>query len=227
MNNDLAQEAVNCALNGKWKEAVLINKSILNDNPNDIDALNRLARAYTETGEVKKAKGISLKVIKIDPSNRIAIKSLARFKDSGTNLNLSNRISSPESFLEESGKTKITPLLYPGDPKIVSNLFCGDIVKLSAHAHRVSICTQDGRYIGRLSDDLSSRLRKLIEFGNEYMVLIKSIDMNNIKVLIRETKRAKQISDVSSFPPEKIEYVSFTPPELVHKRQKQAEVLEE
>ncbi len=227
MSQDLAQEAVSCALKGNWKEAIALNKSILEVTPVDVDALNRLARAYTEVGEIGKAKKISQKVLKIDPSNRIAAKALIRFNGVDKIANFSNRISSPEAFLEESGRTKITSLLYLGDSSIIANLFCGDIVKLFPSAHRVSVNTLDGKYIGRLPDDLSAKLRKFIQLGNEYMVLIKSVEAGMVKVFLRETKRAKKLSDISSFPPEKIEYVSFTPPELVHKKEKDQEVLED
>jgi len=66
MDSDLAQEAINAALNEDWKKAILINTSIIKIEPTDVDALNRLARAYAETGNTVKAKIITKKVLKID-----------------------------------------------------------------------------------------------------------------------------------------------------------------
>jgi len=38
-------------------------------------------------------------------------------------------------------------------------------------------------------------------------------------VFIRETKRVKEVADIPSFTSEKINYISFTPPELIHKKE--------
>ena len=78
--------------------------------------------------------------------------------------------------------------------------------------------TEDGKYIGRLPDDLSARLRKLIELGNKYQVIVKSVNTHEVKILIRETFRVPSLKDVPSFSTERVDYVSFTPPELVHNK---------
>jgi hypothetical protein len=62
--------------------------------------------------------------------------------------------------------------------------------------------------------------------GNTYQVLVKSVNKKEIKVFIREVKCSPKITDIPSFPTEKIEYVSFTPPELVHKKEEVVEALE-
>ena len=85
--------------------------------------------------------------------------------------------------------------------------------------HRISVCSSQNKYIGRLPDDLSAHLGKLIRRGNEYQVLIKSSEPQEVKVFIRETKRVKELADIPSFSTEKINYISFAPPELVHKKE--------
>ncbi|MBI3366867.1 hypothetical protein HY041_04550, partial [Candidatus Roizmanbacteria bacterium] len=40
-------QAIQTALLGDWQNATVINKALLNSNPNDIEALNRLAFALT------------------------------------------------------------------------------------------------------------------------------------------------------------------------------------
>ena len=123
-------------------------------------------------------------------------------------------------FLEEPGKTKIVSLLHLGDSnKVLANLDSGDEVVLKLGSHRISVCTLNRKYIGRLPDDLSVSLIKLIKRGNEYQVFVKSSKPQEIKVFIRETKRAKDLESIPSFSSEKINYISFTPPELVHKKQ--------
>jgi tetratricopeptide (TPR) repeat protein len=218
MNIDLSQKAVNAALSGNWERAEEMNRQILNVTPNDVDALNRLAKAYYELSDIKKAKLIANKVVKIDPFNKIALKSLEKWNKLKGGSTKGKITTSPSAFLEEPGKTKIVTLLHPGSSKAIANLDAGERVKLNDHGHRMSISTIDSKYLGKLPDDISARLKKLIGFGNEYEVFVKSADKKEVKVFIRETKRAKQLSDMPSFTGEKIDYISFTPPELVHER---------
>lgn len=204
MNYDLAQKSISLALEGSWREAIKANKEILKENPSDTDTLNRLAKAYFESGNSAKAKSLCQKIIKIDPINSIAIKNLARWKAIKNTNHSETKPSNTASFIEESGKTKLVSLLNLGDSKVIANLDTCDEVKLAAHAHRVSITTNDGKYIGRLPDDLALRLRRLISLGNAYQAFIKSIDQKGIKVFIKETQKSKKSENTPSFPIEKI-----------------------
>jgi tetratricopeptide (TPR) repeat protein len=217
MDTSASQAAINFALSGSWKEAVKVNLQIISQDPEDVDALNRLARAYSELGKISEASSITKKVLKIDPVNPIARKCTEKWKSaSKIEVHLSNP-SSTETFLEEPGKTKLVTLLNLGDSKVFANLDPGEEVRLFSHTHKVSINTLDGKYIGRLPDDLAARLRNFIKAGNKYQVLMKSVDPKEITVFIRELEKGPKAPDISSFPTEKIDYVSFTPPELVHK----------
>jgi len=218
MNDNLAQDAISLALSGDWVTAQQINKEILKKDPKDIDALNRLSRTYAELGDLIKARKTAKKVLKADPFNTIAIKSLEKWKGLKKGETYTSKPTSARIFLEEPGKTKILSLLHPGSAKVLGKLDSGDEVKFNNRSHRVSVVSASGEYIGRLPDDLSARLKKLIRYGNEYQVFIKSIDKREVKILIREIKRSMKISEIPSFSTEKIDYVSFTPPELVHKK---------
>lgn len=214
MDSTLAQKAVNLALKGDWQKALEINLQIVSTTPNDLDALNRLARCYSELGDATHALKTTQKVLKIDPQNTIAQKCLGKWKGVTHNKNHTKGLVSAESFLEASGKTKIVPLLNPGQPSIFANLDSGDEVVLSAYAHKVSVTDKEGKYIGRLPDDVAAKIRGLLKKGVKYQVLIKSVDSNNVSVFIRETENK---TGLNSFSTEKIDYVTFTPPELVHK----------
>jgi tetratricopeptide (TPR) repeat protein len=216
MEISLAQKAVNLALLRKWEEAIEVNLEILKETPEDVDALNRLARAYSELGEITKARATAHSVLKIDPVNPIAQKSIERWKSITKVKKDNGKAYSVDAFLEEPGKTKLVTLVHTGDQSIFANLNPGEEVKLVPFAHRVSVIAYDGRYIGRLSDDLASRFRTLIKSGNKYQTLIKSVEPKNVSVFIRELERGEGSKDIASFPPEKIDYVAFTPPELVH-----------
>lgn len=225
MDSDLAQRAISAALSGNWKEAIEFNSQILSQDPKNIDSLNRIARAYAELGSLGKARTSSQSVLKIDPFNKIAVGALERWKKIKGKPNSFSNHSSPDAFLEEPGKTKLIDLLHPGSADVLAKLDCGDEVKLTPFAHRVNVSTQDGKYIGRLPDDLSAKLRMLIKMGNEYRTLVKSVEKNTVRIFIRETVKAKDAENIPSFTSEKIDYVSFTPPELVHKKEEVVEAL--
>ncbi|MFV1917399.1 MAG: tetratricopeptide repeat protein [Patescibacteria group bacterium] len=218
MKDELAQKAVAQALAGEWDEALITNKKILKDNSTDIDALNRLARAYAETGDLTTARKTAKKVLKIDPFNKIASKSIAKWRRLKKGDTITSGPSSAQMFLEEPGKTKIVSLIHLGDAKIIAKIDAGDEVALNPRSHRVSVTTIDGSYVGRLADDISARLKKLISYGNVYHAYVKSADSKEVKIFIRETHRTDKLSDIPSFSTEKIDYIAFTPPELVHKK---------
>ncbi len=218
MEKNLAQEAILCALNGDWKKAIEINLKILEENPQDVDALNRLARAQAELGFITKARSTALKVLKIDPFNPIATKSLEKWKKLKKGETYQLKPLAAEAFLEEPGKTKVVSLIHLGSPRVIAKLDSSDEAKLNTHSHRVYLTTIDGKYIGKFPDDVSARIRKLIKLGYSYSVLIKSVTEDDVKVFIRETNRPSKYANLPSFPGEKINYVTFTPPELVHEK---------
>ena len=189
MNQNLAQQAIDKALLGEWKEAKDVNLSILKQNPQDTDALNRLAKCYFELGNIKTAKSTIAKILKIDSYNPIALKSFEKWKNlKKIDKNTSKHLS-PEKFLEEPGKTKIIHLIHPCDDSLLAKLNCGDIVYGNANSHRVSIMSESGKYIGKIPDDISIKIKKLMKLGYEYIFAIKSIDKNEIKIFIREANR--------------------------------------
>lgn len=219
MDDVLAQKAISNALNGNWEEAVDTNLQILKRSSKDIASLNRLARAYTELGEIKKATSITERVIKIDPTNKIALRALEKIKGLKEGETIASAPSDAKVFIEEPGKTKIVPLIHLGDPTIIARLDAGDEVILDCHCHRVQVSTIKNDYIGKLPDDISSRIKQLINLGNKFQAIIKSSDPKEVKVIIRETFKGKKAANIISFSSEKIDYVSFASPTLIRNQQ--------
>jgi tetratricopeptide (TPR) repeat protein len=214
MENSLAQKAIGLAISGDWEEALKINLQIVDKNPQDLDALNRLARCHFELGNVNAAVETSEKVLKIDPSNSIAQKCLQKWHNGKRGANRPITTVTAELFLEESGRTKLIQLVNLGSTDVLTTLDSGQEVKLSAYSHKVSVTDMDNKYIGRLPDDLSARIKQLLKGGSKYKILVKAADTKSVSVFIRELENK---TGITSFPPEKIDYVTFTPPELVHK----------
>src|SRR5439155_18555688 len=74
----LADQAVAAALDADWTRAADLNQKILEAAPDDIDAHNRLGRAYVEQGKVEEAKASFAEVLKAEPYNSIAIRGVQR-----------------------------------------------------------------------------------------------------------------------------------------------------
>lgn len=219
MDNNLSQKAISFALKGDWKSALETNKEILSGDPVNTDALNRMARAYAELGDLTNAKKAAEKAVKIDPYNSIAKKSLEKWKKLRKTQPTSSTPIDPKTFLEEPGKTKIISLVNLGDKNVIAQIDSGDEVKINMHGHRLSVCTTDGKYVGKLPDDISARIKQLCGHGNEYIAHIKSASEEVVRVFVRESRRSEKLKDIPSFSSDKVDYISFTPPELVHKKE--------
>ncbi len=196
---ELVTAAINAALANDWHKAISINKQLLSQNPNDIEALNRLAWAYTEIGQIAAAKKTYQQVIKLDKYNPIAHKNIKKISKAGNNHNHSNNHVNPQIFLSEPGKTKLVNLVKLATPQVLSTLTAGQELKMVCKKHAVIITTQDNQYVGALPDDIAHHLISLCAGGNKYQVFAKSVKTNNLQVFIREIYRAKRFAHQPSF----------------------------
>ena len=78
LRRQASKEAITLALQGLWNEAIAINLSLIEKFPSDVEALNRLGRAYMELGEYKDAETAYRKTLAVDQYNGIAQKNLQR-----------------------------------------------------------------------------------------------------------------------------------------------------
>jgi tetratricopeptide (TPR) repeat protein len=198
----LEQQAIELAMKAAWDQAIDINQKILQLEPENDAALNRLAKANWEKGELVKAKKIYQKVLKLDPHNIIANKNLARLADQRKpNANQNHRPLSQgaTNFIEEPGRTKVVKLIRLASASTLSQIDSGDELKLMPKNRTISVVDHQKTYLGRIPDDLSHRLIKLISGGNQYRVFAKAADRQNLEVFINETKRAEKFRNLPSF----------------------------
>jgi tetratricopeptide (TPR) repeat protein len=196
----LKNQAIQTALEGNWQEAIVLNKSILKEDPADIDALNRLALAYAISGKPKDAKSAYQKVLELDPLNPIALRNLKKLKDKGLDLAKSNLVNGciNNKFLEEPGKTKVVELVNIAQPTIVEVLRTGQFLDLSIK--RLKIFALEGtQYIGVLPDDIARRLIKFIKHGCKYEAYVKSSNQHKVTIFIKEIKKTARYKDQPSF----------------------------
>jgi tetratricopeptide (TPR) repeat protein len=199
----LAQQAIEEALASNWKEAIAKNQEILLQNPRDLEAKNRLAKAYLEIGKVTVAKKLYQEVLEVDPYNQIALKNLkriARFNgNSRGNNKQSNQKFCADIFLSEPGKTKLVNLIHLATPQELSTLSPGEQLKLQPKKHTVCVIDMDDRYIGALPDDISHLLISLMAGGNLYEVYIKKATINSLQVILWEKYRSERFTNQPSF----------------------------
>lgn len=207
-SSNLSEQAIDAALTSNWKLALKLNKQIIKVDPVNVDALNRLARAYLESGKGNLAKKYYSEVIKIDPYNPIALKNLKiikSFKPNGI-IRENEQVQPclkdklfPSMFLQEPGKSKLVNLLNVAEPQKLSQAFCGMKVEMAVKNRKITIVDSSGNYLGVLPDDISHHLTRLFKGGNKYELFIKSIRVNSLSVIIRETFRSKKFKNQPSF----------------------------
>lgn len=195
--------AIETALAGDWNTAIGLNQKLLEENPNDIETLNRLAFAFSIMGKVKNAKSLYKKVLKLDAKNPIALKNLKRL--SGNNCKSNVHAQSPflaqvdTMFIEESGKTKIIELINVAEQKIVSDLMTGEPLNFRIKRLKIFVLDQRNKYIGVLPDDIGKRLIKFIKGGNTYEAYVKSTENHKVIIFVKETKLASCFKNQPSF----------------------------
>lgn len=193
--------AIEAALSQNWKEAIRLNLAILKQTKNDVEALSRLAYAYLKSGHIKEAKKIYEKVLSLDQYNKIAEKNLSKLSTlKKKNLEFDGGgMISPMMFLEEPGITKIVDCIHIAPPQTLSTLSTGQEVTLKSKNHCIEIRTTQNTYLGALTDDISFRLLRLVKAGNTYRAIVKSVEKNALKVLIRETARGRRFANQPTF----------------------------
>ncbi len=205
-----AELAIQLALQGRWAEAVQLNRSIVEAFPADVDAFNRLGKAMTELGRYGDARDAYMRALEIDSLNSIARKNLDRLAtlgDAAPPRTASQKLS-PQMFIEETGKTGVTTLIRPND-ELSARMTAGDQVMLHRQNGSLVIQSLDGEYLGEVEPRLSQRLIKLMQGGNEYIAAISALANSEVRVLIRETFQHGSQTGKLSFPPTVIE--SFRP----------------
>lgn len=201
----ITQQAISAALSGNWQEAVDLNEQLLDKDHKNIDAHNRLGRAYFELGNLTKSKKSFENALVIDPYNQIAAKFITRIEIFRKKGNKSGKLGAQSTsincdlFIEEPGKTKLVGLLKVAEPQKLSLLSPGMTVNLVQKNRGISVTDCNGEYLGVLPDDLSSHLLRLIKGGNKYQACIKNSKNNALSILIREVFCSAKFRNQPSF----------------------------
>ena len=198
-----SKEAIALVLDGKWERAVVVNQEILWLFPEDVEALNRLGKAFLQLGRYSAARSAFESAAKIAPHNTISKKNLERLthlQDTASPPKES-KVVTPYLFIEESGKSGITVLHKPAPRQVLAKMAAGDPVRLECRGdHMLVVENNHDEYLGQVELKLGIRLMRLIKGGNRYDAAIISIDRQEISIIISETYRHPGPGSVYSFP---------------------------
>lgn len=199
----LASEAVSLALESQWERAVAINKELLDQFPNDVEALNRLGKALMELGRLGEARDTYQKAAELDRTNMIARRNLERLAHVKTveTAPAPRTHLSPDLFLEETGKTGITTLTKVAPAEVLAKVAPGDPVLLVVEGRNLIVKSDQEVYLGEIEPRLTLRLLSLMEGGNRYAAAVTSVDQGNVTIIIKETYQDPSQAGKLSFPP--------------------------
>lgn len=215
----LSKEAIALAIQGKWEEAVAVNKSIIENFPTNVEAYNRLGKALTELEDFVQAKEAYLKALELAPNNAIAKKNLARLNGFASSIGTTGgephpviprphaRKVIPELFTAEAGKSGIVNLHNLASGEALAGMGYGTQVQLTIKGQRLIVENNYEEYLGEVEPRHALRLIKLIGGGNTYAAAILRIKTqqqsphnDEVQILIKETYQAPSQIGRLSFP---------------------------
>lgn len=193
-------QCIQAILQGDWQNAIALNLEVLQQNPQDVETLNRLAFAYTAIGKISKAREAYQKVLEIDECNPIALKNLKKLSENISRKNGYTPFSiNNNMFLEEVGKTKVITLVNAAPPKVLGTLQVGQPLTLSIKRMKIFVLDEKEQFLGMLPDNVSKRLIKFINGGNKYTTYVKSVENRIAMIFMKEEKRAVKFKNQPSF----------------------------
>jgi tetratricopeptide (TPR) repeat protein len=197
-----SKQAIALAMQGRWREAVAANQEIIASFPHDVDAYNRLGRAYIELGDYAQAKEAYQRAIEFDPYNVIAQKNLRRLPylgEAGSEAD-SDR-AEPQYFIEETGKAGVVNLYRLAPPEVLARMAAGNKAYLKVDGSGLTVTNTRGEYLGQVEPRHAQRLIKLMRGGNQYAAAIVSAADDRVLVIIREAYQDPSQAGQLSFPP--------------------------
>lgn len=200
---ELVNEAIGLANQGRWEEAVTVNKTILEGMPTDVDTYNRLGRALMELGRFAEAKEAYSRALELAPNNTIAKKNLERLsllKQKEMVPAGPQSAVSPEFFVWESSKSRVVSLYHLAPKRVLAKMAAGDQVFLRPRGKHLQVETAGKEVLGWVEPRYEMRLLRLIKGGNRYDAAVVSVDGDSMKIIITETYQHPKQAGKLSFP---------------------------
>ncbi|MEE8337646.1 MAG: tetratricopeptide repeat protein, partial [Dehalococcoidia bacterium] len=186
------EAALAYAISGDWKHAVTENQAIIDADPANTEAANRLGKAFIELNKPRKAEEAYQLTLDHDPSNAIARKNLDRLAAArktgarGAKSAKAARVAkatkrrsrgardvetiSPSAMIEAASTAREFTLERPELDEL-AKLDVGDGARLEETERGVAVRSLTGALLGQIEPRPGLRLRRLIEGGNRYAVI--------------------------------------------------------
>ncbi len=209
MKKQLSDQAIALAMQGRWREALDINKNILAKFSQEVSAYNRMGRAYLELGDYARSREAYAKSVEVDPYNAIAKKNLHRLsflKDKDKGVEDTETVE-PRHFIEEIGKAGVMNLQSLAPKEVRAPIVAGDKVNLKVDGTSLIVESSQGEFLGQVEPRHALRLSKLMQSGNRYSASVVSSAEEALSVIIREIYQHPSQVGRLSFPPKGMEAV--------------------
>ena len=198
-----SKQAIALAMQGRWREAVAANQSLIESFPTDVDAHNRLGRAYMELGEYSRAREAYSRALELDSYNIIAKKNLSRLAQLGEGVvspgGTFHKVE-PQHFIEETGKAGVVRLYRLAPRQVLAKMVAGDIVDLKIEGSNLVVQDDHGEYLGQVEPKHGQRITRLIKGGNRYTATVISSAEEMLTIIIREVYQDPGQAGQLSFP---------------------------
>ena len=204
LRRDWSKEAIALALKGEWERAAEVNQAILALFSEDVDAMNRLGKAFMELNRYDRAREVLDTVVVKAPYNAIARKNLARLGQlesiPAAAQPVKKTASVPQLFIAESGKSATTVLEKMAAARVAASVAPGEPVTLAAEQQCLRAYIRENEYLGQVEPKLARRLLRLMDGGNRYAAAVLGINDWGLSIILREVYRHPSLHNISSFP---------------------------
>ncbi len=193
------EQAIALAMQGKWQEAVEVNRQLVALFPDDAEAYNRLGKAFVELEQYRDGYEAYLKASELNPANTIAQKNVKRLAHlaaqqprPASNGNHAPTATPPSrtsvsTFIEETGKSGTASLTRLANAEVLDRMIPGDAIILKPEGSTLKAETRSGEYIGAVEPKMAAHLLRFLQAGNRYSAAITSVSEKVVKVIIHET----------------------------------------
>ncbi len=200
----VVEDARRAALNGEWDTAIAINRELIERDPRDTAAYNRLGRAFLEQRDYSAAYDAYSDALKSDPANLISRRNLQRLERlrAATPSGDAPATIFPRTlvFIEEVGKTWVDELVNPAPLTELAEIYAGQQLQLVPEGNRLMVHDASGRHIGEIEAKTAERVMQLMAGGNVYEVYALGPSAASIRVILREVHRDPALAGQISFP---------------------------
>lgn len=202
----MAAFARQLAIEGRWEDAIGVNQQLIERSPRDVDALNRLGKAYFELHRYRSAYESYAAALEADPANIIARRNMERIeplRDIEEDLDSDSAKLPPArygAFVEEAGKTYVDELINVAPSAVLRTLSAGEKLQIRREDGELYLVDEDDQVIGQPEPRLARRLMHLMDKGNEYEIFVTANAGDQVRVIVREVSRSPEMAHIMSFP---------------------------